>query len=76
MCRYSRINWEMHLSLCRLVALNFQMKCIKQEILNDNSLQNKNKKRGFKQALRKQKVSRLESRSLQTGKWEFIGLKL
>ena len=68
MCRYSRINWEMHLSLCRLVALNFQMKCIKQEILNDNSLQDENKERGFKQALRKLEVSRLESRSLQTGK--------
>ena len=68
MCRYSRINWEMHLSFCRFVALNFQMKWIKQEILNDNSLQNENKERGFNQALRKLKVSRLESRSLQTGK--------
>ena len=76
MCRYSSINWEMHLSfcrfvvlsLCRFVALPLQMKRMKQETLNDNSLQNKNKKRGFKQALRKQEVSRLESWSLQTGK--------
>ena len=64
MCRYSRINWEMHLSLCRYVALLLQMKRMKQEKPNDNSLQNKNKERGFKQALRKLEVSRLESRSL------------
>ena len=68
MCRYSRINWEMHLSLCRFVALPLQMKRMKQGTLNDNSLQKKNKERGFKQALRKLEVSRLESRSLQTGK--------
>ena len=69
MCRYSSINWEMHLSLCRFaLPLPLQMKRMKQETLNDNSLQNKNKKRGFNQALRKLEVSRLESRSLQTGK--------
>jgi hypothetical protein len=49
---------------------------MKQETLNNNSLQNENKERGFKQALREQEVSRLESQSLKTGKWEFIGLKL